>query len=131
MDQFRKDEGERRLQANNPKGGSIEFDLSFLERMRGMIRSNHINASIGETLFDCFNIPGGSQRWIHLQIRVKGTKAGNVIDLYSKELAPADEIDLGAFDLKKGQNELTIEIVGANEKAAKKYVVVLDYIRLK
>ena len=44
---------------------------------------------------------------------------------------PTDEIDLGPFALKKGQNRLTVEIVGANEKAAKAYMFGLDYLLLK
>jgi hypothetical protein len=66
-----------------------------------------------------------------VQLYVNGNKAGDVIDLYHEGVTPANEMDLGEFDLKKGQNTLTIEIVGANEKAAKAYMVGLDYILLK
>ena len=41
------------------------------------------------------------------------------------------ELDLGGFELKKGQNTLTAEIVGANEAAIKNYMFGLDYLLVK
>ena len=38
--------------------------------------------------------------------------------------------ELGTFDLRKGQNELTAEIVGRNE-AATNYCFGIDYLLLK
>src|SRR4029434_989896 len=52
-----------------------------------------------------------------VQFYVNDQKAGQVFDGYHDGVVPADEMDLGEFDLKKGQNTLTLEIVGANEKA--------------
>jgi len=43
---------------------------------------------------------------------------------------PSPEIDLGEVALVKGENSLAAEIVGANDKAEKAYMVGLDYIRL-
>ncbi|MGD8500503.1 MAG: hypothetical protein PVJ86_07630, partial [Phycisphaerales bacterium] len=40
-------------------------------------------------------------------------------------------IDLGAHKLKKGQHVLKVEIVGANEKALKKYMFGIDYLLLE
>ena len=55
-----------------------------------------------------------------------------MIDLFQPEgVGRTDEIDLGAFDLKKGRNLLTVEIVGANDKAKKAYMFGLDYMLLK
>jgi hypothetical protein len=62
---------------------------------------------------------------------VNGQKAGGPIDLYNKGVTVTGEIDLGAIELKKGQNTLTAEIVGANDKAIKAYMFGLDYIILK
>jgi len=42
-----------------------------------------------------------------------------------------DRQDLGKFSLKKGQNRLAVEIVGANEKAIKRYMFGLDYLLLE
>ena len=66
-----------------------------------------------------------------VQLHVNGQKAGEVIDLFNNGVVGTDEIDLGGFDLKKGQNTLAIEIVGANDKAVKSYMAGLDYILLK
>ena len=46
-------------------------------------------------------------------------------------MKPSSEMDLGAFELKAGANELSITVVGANEKAVKGYMFGLDYLLLK
>ena len=66
-----------------------------------------------------------------MQLSINGQKAGDVIDLYAKGVEPAAELDLGAFDLKKGQNTLGVEIVGANEAAIKNYMFGIDYLIVK
>jgi hypothetical protein len=66
-----------------------------------------------------------------VQLYINGRKTGAPIDLYNNGVVPTEETDLGAFDLKKGQNTLTVEIVGANDRAAKAYMFGLDYLRLK
>ncbi len=65
------------------------------------------------------------------QISINGVKAGEPIDFYNPDVKPSNEIDLGVFDLKQGENEFTATIVGANEKAIKAYMFGLDYILLK
>ena len=47
------------------------------------------------------------------------------------QVALTDEVDLGVFDLKKGQNRLAVEVVGANAKVSGPYAFGLDYILLK
>ena len=66
-----------------------------------------------------------------VQLYINDQKAGDVIDLYANSVTPMDEIDLGEFDLRQGQNRLTVEIVGINEKAQKNYEFAVDYIKLK
>lgn len=66
-----------------------------------------------------------------VQLYVNDRKAGDVLDLYNPDVIPTGEIDLGVFDLKKGENQLGIEITGANEKAIKAYMFGLDYVKLK
>jgi hypothetical protein len=66
-----------------------------------------------------------------VQMSVNGEKAGEPIDLYHDGVSVSKEADLGTFDMKKGENQLAVEIVGANEKAKKEYMFGLDYILLK
>ena len=66
-----------------------------------------------------------------VQFYVNDQRAGEVIDLFSPDIVPLTEIDLGSFDLKAGQNRLTIEMVGANAQAIKSYMFGLDYIKVK
>lgn len=66
------------------------------------------------------------------QLAINGRKAGAPIDFFNPEtVVPTGEIDLGTFDLKQGANELTVTVVGANEKAVKGYMFGLDYLMLK
>ena len=41
-----------------------------------------------------------------------------------------DKLVVGTFDLPQGQNRLTVSIVGANDKAIKRYMFGLDYLLL-
>ncbi len=66
-----------------------------------------------------------------VQLSINGEKAGQPIDLYHDGVKPTKEIDLGTFELKAGENRLTVECVGANEKAQKEYMFGLDYLLLK
>jgi hypothetical protein len=38
---------------------------------------------------------------------------------------------LGVHDLKQGDNQYAVKIIGANEKAVKSYMFGLDYLLLK
>jgi hypothetical protein len=69
--------------------------------------------------------------YARVQLYVNDVKAGDVIDLYGRKYKPADEIDLGEFDLQAGENRLAVEIVGVNEQAAKNYEFAIDYLKLK
>lgn len=67
-----------------------------------------------------------------VQLYINGQKAGDPIDLYNNGVVPTGPVDLGRFELVKGkENKLTVEIVGANEKAFKSYMFGLDYILVK
>ena len=66
------------------------------------------------------------------QLSVNGRKAGEPFDLYrSGRWGPTDEIDLGLFDIKKGQNLFGVTVVGRNEEAIPNYMFGLDYLRLE
>ena len=51
------------------------------------------------------------------------------LDRYHTAVAN-DLLELGIFELKAGLNRLEVEIVGANEKAVKKHMFGLDYLKL-
>ena len=67
-----------------------------------------------------------------VQLSLDGKKLGGPIDLYN---AP-DVINTGVLTfpvgaLTAGDHKLTVEIIGAHPKAAKAYMVGLDYVRLR
>jgi hypothetical protein len=65
------------------------------------------------------------------QLAINGRKTGDPMDFYQPEVKPSGEIDLGTFELKAGENELSVTVIGANEKALKAYMFGLDYLLLK
>jgi hypothetical protein len=99
-------------------------------------------AKPGEKLTLAFEVPEArkarllvrctkAKDYAKVQFHVGGAKAGSVVDLYDPNVVPSPEIDLGEVSLSKGENTITVEIVGANEKAEKAYMVGLDYVKLK
>jgi hypothetical protein len=64
-----------------------------------------------------------------VQLSLDGRKLGEPIDLYDPEVVPTGPIDLGQHDLQAGDRVLTIEIVGANPRAAKSYMFGLDVLQ--
>lgn len=66
-----------------------------------------------------------------VQFALDGQKLGQPIDLYNDGVIPFGPVQLGTFDLKAGNHQLTAEIVGANEKAVKGYMVGIDYVNLR
>ncbi len=65
-----------------------------------------------------------------VQLSINDQKAGEPIDLYNQNVAHTGQIDLGEFDLPKGQNKLTVEITGGNPKATA-HLFGIDYLLLK
>ncbi len=65
-----------------------------------------------------------------VQLSLDGKKLGDPIDLYNPDVVPSGPIDMGTHRLHVGRHTLTFEIVGANEKALKRYMAGLDYIQL-
>jgi len=65
------------------------------------------------------------------QLYLDGKKLGEPIDLFNNGVIPTGRIDLGVHKLKKGRHILKVEIVGANEKAQKKYMFGIDYVLLE
>ena len=58
-------------------------------------------------------------------------KTGEPIDFYHKGVIQSGEVPLGVFELRKGANEISAVVIGANPKALKQYMFGLDYILLK
>ncbi|MCH7558682.1 MAG: DUF2961 domain-containing protein [Planctomycetes bacterium] len=66
-----------------------------------------------------------------VQLYLDGKKLGGPIDLFNNGVIPTGVLDMGIHKLSKGQHTLRVEIVGANEKAVKKYMFGLDYLLLE
>ena len=65
------------------------------------------------------------------QLYLDGEKLGEPIDLFNDGVIPTGVLDMGVRKLDKGQHVLKVEIVGANDKAVKKYMFGIDYILLE
>ncbi|UCG15578.1 MAG: DUF2961 domain-containing protein [Phycisphaerales bacterium] len=63
-------------------------------------------------------------------LSINDQPAGDPVDLYTDGIKVTDNVDLGTFDLTAGENTLTAEIVGKNEKSSN-YMFGLDYLLLK
>jgi len=66
-----------------------------------------------------------------VQLYLDGKKLGGPIDLFNNGVIPTGALDLGVHKLDKGWHVLKVEIVGANEKAVKKYMFGIDYLLLE
>ena len=66
-----------------------------------------------------------------VQLSLDGKKLGEPMDLYSASVLAGAELSLGTHELTRGPHDLAVEIVGANEKATKRYLFGLDYIKLE
>lgn len=66
-----------------------------------------------------------------VQFYVNDKKAGEPVDLHNEKVTNTEPISLGTFELPAGEQKLTVEIVGANEKAVKSYMFGMDTIELK
>jgi hypothetical protein len=66
-----------------------------------------------------------------IQLAINDHKAGGPIDFYHAGVVQTGEISLGTFELRKGANELSANVVGSNPKAQKQYMFGLDYLLLK
>jgi len=66
-----------------------------------------------------------------VQVWLDGKKLGQPIDLFNDGVIGTPEISMGVQELTQGPHTLTFEIVGANEKAVKSYMVGIDYVKLE
>jgi len=66
-----------------------------------------------------------------VQLYLDGQKLGAPTDLYCPSVLPTGPLNLGATHFSAGEHKLTVEILGANERAIKSYMVGLDYVSLE
>jgi hypothetical protein len=66
-----------------------------------------------------------------VQLYLDGQKLGNPIDLYHESVTPSGLLALGTQELTVGDHKLTVEIVGANDKAIKAHMFALDYVKIE
>ncbi|MEP0847693.1 MAG: DUF2961 domain-containing protein [Phycisphaerae bacterium] len=97
---------------------------------------------IGEKLVLAFDAPAAGRYHVWLrrvkapdygihQVRVNDQPAGEPLDSFGVRITAADEQDLGVFELKAGENRLTIAVTGANPNASPGNMFGLDYVRLE
>ncbi|MBN1854495.1 MAG: DUF2961 domain-containing protein [Pirellulales bacterium] len=66
-----------------------------------------------------------------VQLYLDGKKIGEPLDLYHPTVEPTEPIPLGSHDLAEDKHIVTIEILGANEKAIQSYMFGLDYFNFE
>jgi hypothetical protein len=66
-----------------------------------------------------------------IQLALDGQKLGDPVDCYNPQVVATGAMDLGTHELTRGEHRLTLEIMGANERAFKKYFAGLDYVKLE
>lgn len=66
-----------------------------------------------------------------VQFYLDGQKMGQALDLYHPSVAASGLMQFGQHQLTAGTHKLTIEVLGANEKAVKNYMSGLDYVKLE
>ncbi|MGA2914698.1 MAG: glycoside hydrolase family 172 protein [Sedimentisphaerales bacterium] len=67
-----------------------------------------------------------------IQWYLDGKKISEPMDLYyASGVIATKEINLGKYHLGAGQHEIDVEIVGSNPAAIKRYMVGIDYIKIK
>lgn len=66
-----------------------------------------------------------------VQLALDGQPLGKPIDLYDPQVVTTGVLTFSKLALKPGPHVLSLQIVGANAKAAKSYLVGIDYVRLR
>ncbi len=66
-----------------------------------------------------------------VQLFLDDVKLGGPVDLYNPSVIPSGALALGDFPLTAGEHRLSVEILGANEKAIKNYMFGLDYVKME
>lgn len=64
------------------------------------------------------------------EIHLNGKKIKDSIDFYNSSVDVTGIVNLGSHELKAGENEFKVIIIGANPTAVQKFMFGLDYIEL-
>lgn len=102
----------------------------------------HNTPKVGDELVLGFNAPKAGKYRVFgrflkavdygiVQMAINGATAGAPVDFYNDGVVAMEEMDLGVFELKAGENRFSARITGANAKAVKSYMFGLDYLRLQ
>lgn len=65
-----------------------------------------------------------------VQFALNDAEIGEPIDFYKPDLTPSGPVSLGVHEFKKGENRLTVKMLGANSEAEPNYIFGIDYIKL-
>ena len=65
-----------------------------------------------------------------VQLELNGEEIGEAIDFYEPNLTPSGPVSLGVHELKKGENRLTVKMLGSNPDAEPNHIFGIDYIKL-
>jgi hypothetical protein len=66
-----------------------------------------------------------------VQLSWDGRKVAGPIDLYNPQVIPTDPISLGTHPLSVGKHKIAVEVLGANDQAAKGYMFGISQVELK
>ncbi len=120
-------------------GGELE-----VQPWDGLSNENHRwwrHAAVGDRLVLGFASPQAGRFMVYArflragdygvhQISINGKPAGEPLDFYHDGVKPTEEMPLGEFDLKAGENQIMVEVKGANARATPGNMFGLDYLRL-
>ncbi|HUG81412.1 MAG TPA: hypothetical protein VML01_07100 [Bryobacterales bacterium] len=65
-----------------------------------------------------------------VQFELNGEEIGEPADFYKPNLTPSGPVSLGVHQLNKGENRLTVKMLGANPDAEPNHIFGIDYIKL-
>src|SRR5271157_2806392 len=68
--QFGEGQGQRGFKSGDAEGSALELHLLFVGRVGGMIGGDGVHGAVGERDQDGFEVGGGAQRGIHLEVAV-------------------------------------------------------------
>lgn len=121
-----------RVDPHGMKGASADQTLLY-----------HYDAALGDKLVLGFPVAEAGRYRVYarylksrdfgiVQWSLNDTPAGTPADLYAPEPQLTAEVVLGEFELHAGQNRLTAEVIGSNDRSGhQRYMFGLDYIRLE
>jgi len=101
-----------------------------------------VQAKPGNQLTLQFSAPGDGEYEVYLAmtkakdygvftVRLNGQTLAENVDLYDPQVVSTGPLNFGKHRLSSGENELQIEVTGANPDAQKSYMFGLDYVYLQ